>query len=125
MEGLGADQVIDHRAQRFEGGVGDLDVVLDTVGGDTLERSFATLKRGGHLASVVTAPDEEAARRHGVTASRVYFRLEPGRLQGLVDRVAARHRVVIDRVVPFARWEEAFARQASGRARGKVVIAFP
>ena len=49
MRGLGADVVCDYRADRFEDHARDVDVVLDSVGGETLARSFAVLKRGGAL----------------------------------------------------------------------------
>ncbi len=65
---LGAGQVIDARAERFEEKVGDVDAVVDLVGGDVQERSYSVLKPGGILVSAVSAPDQDAAKRHGVTA---------------------------------------------------------
>lgn len=69
VKGLGADQVIDYRTQRFEDLAKDVDVVVDLVGGDTQARSFATLKRNGVMVSAVSHPDQEAATRHGVSAN--------------------------------------------------------
>lgn len=66
---LGADRVIDVRAARFEAEVRDVDVVIDTVGGDTLDRSFAVLKRAGVLVSAVAEPDQARAARAGVHAT--------------------------------------------------------
>jgi NADPH:quinone reductase-like Zn-dependent oxidoreductase len=63
---LHADQVIDARTSRFEDHVEAVDLVIDTVGGATLERSFAVLKRGGVLVSSVSLPDQDSAARHGV-----------------------------------------------------------
>lgn len=63
---LGAHTVIDVRATSFESAVKDIDVVIDTVGGDTQVRSFAIIKRGGVLVSSVGVPDQEVAARHGV-----------------------------------------------------------
>jgi NADPH:quinone reductase-like Zn-dependent oxidoreductase len=60
VRGLGADQVIDYRATRFEDAVPDLDVVFDTVGGETLERSWGVLRAGGRLVTV--AASSEGAR---------------------------------------------------------------
>jgi NADPH:quinone reductase-like Zn-dependent oxidoreductase len=65
---LGADAVIDVGDSRFEDELTDVDVVLDTIGGDTQDRSFAILKRGGIMVSSVTAPDQQQAARHGVRA---------------------------------------------------------
>jgi len=60
VSGLGADEVIDHTQTRFEDTVEPVDVVFDTVGGDTLRRSFAVVRAGGRIVSVA-----EPARRSG------------------------------------------------------------
>jgi NADPH:quinone reductase-like Zn-dependent oxidoreductase len=66
---LGADQVIDHRATRFETVAKGVDAVIDLVGGETADRSYGVLKPGGVLVSaVVFEPSQEKARRHGVRA---------------------------------------------------------
>ena len=65
---LGADGVIDYRAKRFEERVKDIDVVLDTVGGETLDRSYGVLKRGGIVVSSAGQPSRERAEQHGVRA---------------------------------------------------------
>jgi NADPH:quinone reductase-like Zn-dependent oxidoreductase len=68
VQALGAHQVLDVQESRFEDAVAGIDVVLDTVGGDSQERSFAVLKRGGVLVSVVSTPDQQKAAQHGVRA---------------------------------------------------------
>jgi NADPH:quinone reductase-like Zn-dependent oxidoreductase len=73
---LGADEVIDYRITPFETVVGDVDVVLDTVGGDTRDRSWGVLRRGG--GRLVTIP----ADAEGLTEQRVrdaFFIVEPNR----------------------------------------------
>ncbi len=65
---LGAQQVIDIHAARFEEVIEPVDVVIDAVGGDTLERSFGVLKPGGMLVSSVSQPNADQARRHSLTA---------------------------------------------------------
>src|SRR5689334_8678338 len=65
----GANTVIDYRTQRFEDEVRDADAVIDLVGGETQERSFRVLRRGGRLISAVSRPDQHLAERHGVTAA--------------------------------------------------------
>ena len=54
---LGAEEAIDFRAVRFEAVAGEVDAVIDLVGGETLERSFAVLRPGGVLVSAVAQPD--------------------------------------------------------------------
>ena len=68
---LGADGVIDYRTRRFEDRVKEIDAVIDTVGGETLDRSYGVLKRGGIVVSSVTQPSKERAEQHGVRA--VFF----------------------------------------------------
>jgi NADPH:quinone reductase-like Zn-dependent oxidoreductase len=68
---LGADGVIDYRAKRFEERVKEIDAVIDTVGGETLDRSYGVLRRGGIVVSVAAQPSKERAEHHGVRA--VFF----------------------------------------------------
>ena len=65
---LGADEVIDYNTENFWEKVKDVDVVLDSVGGQTQERSWEVLKRGGRLVSILQPPNQEKARELGVTA---------------------------------------------------------
>src|SRR5882757_5144008 len=65
---LGVHQAIDYQQTHFEDVVRDADVVLDTIGGDTLERSFKALKKGGVLVSIVEPPSPELAAKYGVRA---------------------------------------------------------
>ena len=66
LRGIGATEVIDYTTQRFEDRVADVDAVIDTVGGDTQERSFAVVKRGGILVSSVSTPSQTDAARYGI-----------------------------------------------------------
>jgi NADPH:quinone reductase-like Zn-dependent oxidoreductase len=68
---LGADGVIDYRARRFEERVKEIDAVIDTVGGETLDRSYGVLKRGGIVVSSAAHPSAEKAEQYGVWA--VFF----------------------------------------------------
>jgi NADPH:quinone reductase-like Zn-dependent oxidoreductase len=101
----------------------DVDVVLDTVGGDTMERSWRVLRRGGTLVSVAAPPPPEPARDAGVRG--IYFIVEPSRAQlveiaRLID--AGEVRPVLDVVLPLARAREAFERGLAGHLRGKIVL---
>jgi len=68
VRALGVDQVIDVQAARFDEVLHDIDVVLDTVGGDTQARSYAVMRPGGVLVSSAARPDAALAARHGVDA---------------------------------------------------------
>ncbi|HUK40494.1 MAG TPA: NADP-dependent oxidoreductase, partial [Candidatus Acidoferrales bacterium] len=88
LRDLGADGVIDHRATRFEERVKNLDAVLDTVGGETLDRSYGVLKRGGILVSAAAHPSDEKAGVYGVRALFFLVQVTTERLRkiaGLID----------------------------------------
>ncbi len=123
---LGADQVIDYKAEAFAEKVSGLDVVLDTIGGETQAKSFGILKAGGALVTTVSPPDEALAKAHGVTGTFVFHQSDASRLEKIVDRLnAGALKVLVDRTVPLADFADAFAYQASGRARGKIILALP
>ncbi len=69
---LKVDQAIDYSNTRFEEVVEPVDIVLDTIGGDTLERSWGLLKPGGILISTVQQPSEETAAAHKVRQAMVF-----------------------------------------------------
>lgn len=121
---LGADRVIDIHATRFEDVLADVDVVLDTVGGETQERSFSVLEPGGVLVSAVSEPDQQKAALHGVRAFFFLvevssFRLE--RIAALIDSGELHTRV--GDVLPLADARIAHEMLA-GRPhkRGKIVL---
>jgi NADPH:quinone reductase-like Zn-dependent oxidoreductase len=87
---LGAYGVIDYRARRFEEQVKDLDAVLDTVGGDTLDRSFGVLKHGGILVSSAAQPSQEKAARHGVRALFFLVQVTTKRLNTIAELIDAK-----------------------------------
>jgi len=115
---LGADEVIDYRTQRFEDLVGGVDVVFDTVGGETLERSWGVLKPGGRLVSVAD-PGE------GTTDERIraaYFIVEPSRMQlAEIARLIEKDvlRPVVGAVFPLAEARQAYQHKPN---HGKVVL---
>ena len=124
VRSLGADQVIDYKSQDFKTAVSNVDVVLDLVGGDTQARSYDVMRKGGRLVSTALPPDPAIAQARGVSASMFYAKPFADRLASVVEAIHAQGvRVVIDRTVPFAAFNEAWARLTSRRARGKIVIA--
>jgi NADPH:quinone reductase-like Zn-dependent oxidoreductase len=95
---LGADRVIDLEQQRFEDALTGVwfeeiqtgvEVVLDTIGGETQDRSFAVLMSGGVLVSAVSAPDQEKAARHGVRALFFLVEVSSRRLQQIAALIEA------------------------------------
>ena len=120
---LGAAEVVDHRSEDFADRLSGLDLVVDTVGGDTQRRSFAVLRPGGTLISTVAPPDEDlAAARGAATVGFVFHTSDAGRLRELVARVADGTEVLVDRTVALEELGAAFAYVAAGHARGKVLV---
>ena len=120
---LGANEIIDYPTTRFEDVVQDVDIVLDTVGSETLERSWKVVKKGGVLVSVVSPPSAEQAKAHGVRP--VWFIVEPNRDQliqigALID--TGRVRPIIDTVLPLSQARQAYEQGARGHTRGKIFL---
>ncbi|WP_244448092.1 NADP-dependent oxidoreductase [Neorhizobium vignae] len=122
VRGLGADAFIDYKAQPFEQVAQDMDVVLDTVGGDTFVRAFETLKKGGFMVTVVAFPGDEA-ERHGVKVKRSYTVPSAPNLIA-IRKLVEKGQVTphIEAVFPLAEIKDALALSESGRARGKIVL---
>ncbi|MFD3556996.1 NADP-dependent oxidoreductase [Streptomyces goshikiensis] len=121
---LGADRVIDYRTEKFEDVVSDVDVVLDTIGGETQERSFGVLKSGGTLVSIVAIPDAEVKKARWNVEARSFFMRPQGEqlahLAGLVE--SGQLRPIVETVFPLDEASEALQKVERGGARGKTVI---
>jgi len=86
---LGAYGVIDYRAKRFEEQVKEIDAVLDTVGGDTLDCSYGVLKPGGIIVSSAAQPSKEKAEQYGVRALFFLVQVTTGRLKRVAELIDA------------------------------------
>jgi alcohol dehydrogenase len=147
VKGLGADIVINYKTDDFETILHDYDVVLDTLGGETLKKSVRVLKPGGKLISISGPPDpafakeigsswvvrlamrllsyriRKIAKRHHLSYSFLFMRPSGDQLReigSLIDSGIIRP--VVDRVFPFASTKEALAYVEKGRAKGKVIV---
>jgi NADPH:quinone reductase-like Zn-dependent oxidoreductase len=120
---LGADEVIDYRTRRFEEVLADLDVVLDTVGGDTWERSWGVLRPGGRLVSIAVPRPPDREGPDGKRA--IWFVVRPDREQlvelgRLFD--GGQVRAIVAAIVPLAKGRGAYGPGHAGRGPGKVVL---
>ncbi|MEU2788713.1 NADP-dependent oxidoreductase [Streptomyces sp. NPDC007100] len=126
VEGFGADEVIDYTAVDFAEAVRDVDVVLDTIGGDTVERSLGVLRPGGHLVTAVAEDDPALIARYeaaGLRFSGIAVDPDPVALRGLVELVEqGRLRVHVQETFPFERIADAHRQLDSGHLRGKLVL---
>lgn len=123
VRGLGADQAIDYKAERFEDAVRDIDLVFDLIAGETQRRSWSVLKPGGALVSTLQQPDEATAQQHRVRATNYMAHPDADQL-GEVGRLIDQRkvRVHVDRVFPLAEVQQAQRHVESEHVRGKVVL---
>lgn len=145
---LGADVVVDYKKQAFETVLHDYDVVLDSLGGETLLKSLDVLKPGGQVISVSGPPDaafgrelganpvmrlvmsalssriRRRARRRNVTYSFLFMKASGDQLRELTPLIeAGRIRPVVDTVFSFESAREALEYLETGRVKaGKVVL---
>jgi NADPH:quinone reductase-like Zn-dependent oxidoreductase len=147
VRSLGADEVIDYKKQRFEDVLRDYDAVLDTLGGESLEKCFQILKAKSSVVSIVGPPDAAFGRARGMNVLMVFALWL---LSRKMHRLAKKRDVeysfllvnpdgnqlaeigellkttsihpVIDKVFPFDQAREALAYLETGRAKGKVVV---
>jgi NADPH:quinone reductase-like Zn-dependent oxidoreductase len=123
VRSLGADQFIDYTKQKFEEIVKDVDVVFDTVGGDTLERAFQTLKKGGFLVTTIQPPPAEKAKEFGVKAAMVAAHTSAKQLAEINQLIEeGKLKTHVGTVLPLAEVKKAHVLSESGGTRGKIVL---
>ncbi len=123
LTSIGVDEFIDFRSQRFEEVVHDMDVVLDCVGGETQQRSWQVLKKGGRLVTIMEPPPEGRAEEYCVRAERVFVRPDACALEEI--RRCVDNGIIVPfvfSVFPLEMVEEAHELVEMGQARGKIVL---
>lgn len=121
VRALGAHDAIDYQATRFEDVVRDVNVVFDAVGGETLDRSWAVLAKGGKLVTVATQSAGAADQR--VRDAFMLVRSDGGQLKQIARLIDAGELLVfVADSFPLDRAREAFARAGRGKMRGKVAL---
>jgi len=120
---LGADEFIDYKNAKFEDKVSGVDVVFDTVGGDTQQRAFQTLKRGGVLVSTVSPPSAEKSKEFGVTVAMVVMMAKGDQLAKINRLVeSGKLKVRVATVLPLTEVKKAHQLSSSGHADGKIIL---
>jgi len=147
VTGLGADVIIDYCKDAFEKAISGYDVVLNSLDGETLEKSLDVLKPGGQLISISGPPDPVFAKQLGlnwilqlairlissgirrkvkarqVSYSFLFMKADGAQLREITTLLeAGTVKPVIDRVFPFNAVNEALAYIETGRAKGKVAV---
>lgn len=124
LRGLGVDRFINSAEQRFEDVAKEVDVVLDYVGGDSLERSYQVLRPGGRFvtAAMMQTPQEEAAQ-HGVRSMVLMVQPKADTLAALAERIdAGKLKVFVNRTFPLSEVQAAMNYRVETAAPGKVVV---
>jgi NADPH:quinone reductase-like Zn-dependent oxidoreductase len=120
---LGADVVIDYKTQRFEDHASGLDVVVDLIDGETRERSWKLLKRGGTLVSTLTEPSQQKAKEFGVRALRYTVEANGNELAEIAALVAAgKVKPHVTKTYPLKDASQALALVEQGNSVGKIVL---
>jgi NADPH:quinone reductase-like Zn-dependent oxidoreductase len=123
LKELGADEVIDYQKENFEEKLKDIDVVFDTIGGDTQIKSLQVLKPGGILVSTVGINDEAALKAKGIQGVRYGAQSVPENLKQLAELVdAGKLKPVIAEVLPLKEIVKAHQLSQAGHTRGKIVL---
>jgi len=123
LKSLGVEEVIDYKRERFEDKVSGVDAVVDLVGGETLSRSYAVVKKGGVLATTVQPIDEPSAKRAGIRAVQVIMKRSAAdldELARLVQKGALKPR--LGETMNLSQAKEAQELSESGRTHGKVIL---
>ncbi|WP_040203359.1 NADP-dependent oxidoreductase [Neobacillus jeddahensis] len=147
VKSLGADKMINYKTEKFEEILHNYDAVFDTLGGETLEKSFEIIKDGGKIVSVSGLPNARFGKEYGsgffktllfAAASRKLTALEKKhhvqytflfmkpsgeQLRIIADFIeSGKIKPIIDRVFPFEDAQKAMEYAESGRAKGKIIV---
>jgi NADPH:quinone reductase-like Zn-dependent oxidoreductase len=120
---LGADETIDYTSQQFEDVVHNVDIVLDTIGGETQERSWSVLKKGGALISSVQPPSKQKGNQFGVRGMMCSVQPDGAQLHKIANLIdLAKLRPTLDRILPLSEARRAHELSQNGHVHGKIVL---
>lgn len=123
LKELGADVAIDYQAQKFEELVKDVDLVLDTIGGQTQSRSIACLKQGALLVSIVQPPEKKVFDAAGVRGTIILVRPDAKELDLLGKMMEEKQLAcTVGTVLPLAEVRKAHELSEGGHTQGKIVL---
>src|SRR5215469_17019202 len=123
LKQLGADVAIDYTKQKFEDVAKDVDVVLDCVGKDTLQRSYGVVKKGGFLVTIVASPDPVELEKHGIHGSDLSVAPNSDELTEIRKLIEQKKiKVVVSQTLPLTDATKAQEQAATRHTRGKIVL---
>jgi NADPH:quinone reductase-like Zn-dependent oxidoreductase len=123
LKQLGADVTIDYTKAKFEDIAKDVDVVLDSVGKDTLARSYGVIKKGGFIATLVSQPDQAELDKHGIRGAPISVKPNAEELAEIAKLIEAKKlKPIVSQVLPLTEAVKAQQQAATGHTRGKIVL---
>ncbi|MEZ4742403.1 MAG: NADP-dependent oxidoreductase [Bdellovibrionota bacterium] len=147
VSSLGADLIIDYKSNKFENYLKDYDAVFDTLGGESLKRSFQILKEGGKVVSITGMPNSKFGKDYGVGFFKqilfalltthltilekkygveyifLFMKHNGDQLEKISDLIEQKKiKPIIDRIYSFSETQKAISYSESGRAKGKIII---
>lgn len=123
VKNLGVDKFIDYTTTKFEDVVKGVDVVFDTIGGDTLERSFQVLKKGGFLVSIAGKPSQELAQEYEVEAKYISSVSNPKQLEEITQLAEeGKIKTFPEHVFPLSEARKAQKLSKEGHSPGKIIL---
>jgi NADPH:quinone reductase-like Zn-dependent oxidoreductase len=123
LKQLGADVTIDYTKQKFEDVAKDVDVVLDSIGRDTLARSYGVVKKGGIIVSLVARPKESELEKHGIRGASLSVEPNSEELSEIGKLIDEKKiKVIVSQTFPLSEAMKAQEQVATGHTRGKIVL---
>jgi NADPH:quinone reductase-like Zn-dependent oxidoreductase len=123
LKELGADTSIDYTKQKFEDIAKDVDVVLDSVGKDTLARSYGVVKKGGFIVSIVASPDQAELDKYGIRGAPLSVEPNADELTEIGRLIDAKKiKVIVSQTFPLSEAMKAQEQVATRHTRGKIVL---
>src|SRR5437016_9056324 len=123
LKQLGADVAVDYTQQKFEDVAKDVDVVLDSVGKDTLARSYRVVKKGGFIVTLVARIDQAELDKHGIRGASLGVEPTSNELAEIGKLIDEKKiRVIVSQTFPLSEAVKAQEQVATGHTRGKIVL---
>src|SRR5216117_4043795 len=123
LKQLGADVALDYTKTKFEDIAKDVDVVLDSVGKDTLARSYGVVKKGGFVATLVAEPDQAELDKHGIRGAPISVKPNSDELMKITKLIEEKKiKPIVSQVLPLTEAVRAQEQAATHHTRGKIVL---
>lgn len=123
LKQLGADVAVDYTKTKFEDVMKDVDVVLDSVGRDTLARSYGVVKKGGFIATLVARLDQAELDKYGIHGASIAVKPNANELAEITKLIESKKiNPVVTQVLPLTEAMKAQQQAATHHTRGKIVL---